>query len=141
MTEKPEGTLRRALLDHVPEMVTVSDRRGRIVYANPATERVSGYAPGEFVERHPFDTIHPEDRPRCEEAFQRLLNTAGLSLELEHRVRHKDGSWCWVEGTFASLFGDPEVGVSWPPSGMSPRERRRRGRSGRARSGRRSYCA
>ena len=60
---KAGRALRRALLDHVPEMVTVSDRRGRIVYANPATERVSGYAPEEFVERHPFDTIHPEDRP------------------------------------------------------------------------------
>jgi PAS domain S-box-containing protein len=110
MTEKPEGTSRHALLDRVPEMVTVSDRRGRIVYANPATERVSGFAPEEFVRLDPFSRMHPEDRPRCERAFERLLNTQGLDLELEHRVRHKDGSWRWVEVTLASLFEDPDVG-------------------------------
>jgi len=100
----------RALLDRVSDMVTISDREGRIVYANPATERVSGYSPEEFVARNPFDSIHPEDRPRCEEAFGRLRNTPGLSLDLEHRFRHKDGSWRWAQGTFEGLFDDPEIG-------------------------------
>jgi PAS domain S-box-containing protein len=97
------------LLAHVTEMVTISDRRGAIVYANPATERVSGYAPEEFMTLDPFERMHPEDRPRCEEAFEELANAPGLSIGLEHRVRHKDGSWRWVEGTFTSLFDDPEV--------------------------------
>src|SRR5215211_4924430 len=110
MTQKTGGTPRYALLDHVPEMVTISDRRGRILYANPATERVSGFAPEEFVSLEPFSRMHPEDRPRCEEAFAELLGNPGQSLHLEHRVRHKDGSWRWVEGTFTSLFEDPEVG-------------------------------
>jgi PAS domain S-box-containing protein len=98
------------LLAHVTEMVTISDRRGAIVYANPATERVSGYAPEEFMALDPFERMHPEDRPRCEEAFEELANAPGLSISLEHRVRHKDGMWRWVEGTFSSLFDDPEVG-------------------------------
>jgi len=100
----------RALLDGVSDMVTVSDRYGRIVYANFATERVSGYTPEEFVSLDPFDSMHPEDRSRWKEAFERLASTPGLSLDLEHRVRHKDGTWRWVEGTFRSLFDDPEVG-------------------------------
>ena len=91
-------------------MVTISDREGRIVYANPATERVSGYTPEEFLALDPFERIHPDDRPRCEEAFEELANTPGLSLHLEHRVRHKDGTWRWVEGSFASLFDDSDVG-------------------------------
>ena len=100
----------RNLLAHVPEMVTISDREGAIVYANPATERVSGYTPEEFVALDPFSRIHPEDRPRCKEVFEELANAPGLSISLEHRVRHKDGTWRWVEGTFSSLFDDPEVG-------------------------------
>jgi PAS domain S-box-containing protein len=91
-------------------MVTISDREGRIVYASPATEQVSGFTPDEFMARNPFDAIHPEDRPLCEEALRRLASSPGLSLDLEHRVRHKDGTWRWVEGTFTSLFDDPDVG-------------------------------
>jgi PAS domain S-box-containing protein len=98
-----------APLDHVPEMVTISDRGGKILYANPATERVSGYAPEEFKTLDPFEQVHPEDRPRCEEAFGELLRNPGLSLQIEHRIRHRDGTWRWVVVTFASLFEDPEV--------------------------------
>jgi PAS domain S-box-containing protein len=105
--ELPAG---QNLLAHLPEMVTISDREGRIVYANPATERVSGYTPEEFLALDPFERMHLEDRPRCEEAFEELANTPGLSLHLEHRVRHKDGTWRWVEGTFSNLFDDPDVG-------------------------------
>jgi PAS domain S-box-containing protein len=100
----------RTLLAHVTEMVTISDREGKIVYANPATERVSGYTPEEILALDPFERVHPEDRPRYEEALKKLANTPGLSLHLEHRVRHMDGTWCWVEGTFANLFDDPDVG-------------------------------
>lgn len=49
----------RALLAKVADMVTISDRDGRIIYTSPATERVSGYTPEEFVARNPFDSIHP----------------------------------------------------------------------------------
>ena len=58
--------------------------------------------------RNPFDSMHPEDRSRREEAFRKLRNTPGLSLDL--RFRHKDGIWRWAEGTFESLFDDPEIG-------------------------------
>src|SRR5215217_9033193 len=105
--EPPAG---RNLLAHLAEMVPISDREGRIVYANPATERVSGYAPEEFLALDPFEWMHPEDRPRCEEALEELANSPGLSLHLEHRLRHKDGMWRWVEGMFSNLFDDLDVG-------------------------------
>jgi PAS domain S-box-containing protein len=100
----------RALLANVADMVTVSDRDGRIIYASPATRNVSGYKPEEFMRCDPFDWIHPEDCPRYKETLARLASNPGLSLELEHRVRHKNGTWRWVEATFTSLFDDPDVG-------------------------------
>lgn len=103
------ATLLQALLANSADMITVSDRAGRITYASPATERVSGYTVAEFMARHPFDTIHPNDRPACEAALARLATTPGLSLTLQHRILHKDGTWHWVEGTFTSLFDDPAV--------------------------------
>lgn len=52
----------RALLTDVADMVTISDRDGRIVYANPATEKISGYTPEEFVARR--DRRRRRFRPR-----------------------------------------------------------------------------
>lgn len=100
----------RGLISKGADMITVSNRQGRITYASPTTERVSGYTPDEFRTLNPFDTMHPDDRPRCEEALRELARTPDLSLHLQHRIRHKDGSWRWVEGTFTSLFHDPAIG-------------------------------
>lgn len=108
LTQSPQFL--QALLAASVDMLTVSDRTGRITYASPATERVSGYTVAEFMDRHPFETIHPDDRPACEAAFARLLVTPGLSVTVQHRIQHKHGSWRWLEGTFTSLFDDPVVG-------------------------------
>jgi PAS domain S-box-containing protein len=89
----------RALLDGVSDIVTVSNRDGRIVYANPATERASGYMPEEFASLDPLDQMHPQVRQHRMETLAKLAATPGLSLELEHRLRHKDGSGRWVAGT------------------------------------------
>jgi PAS domain S-box-containing protein len=72
---------------------------------------VSGYTADEFVGSNPFaESIHPDDMPRCRDAFAQLLATPGLSLVVEHRARYKHGGWHWFEGTFTSLFHDPAVG-------------------------------
>lgn len=72
----------RALLANDADMVTISDREGRVLYASPATRNASGYTPKEFMQRHPFDSIHPDYRPRCEEALARLASSPDLSLQL-----------------------------------------------------------
>jgi PAS domain S-box-containing protein len=108
-TLSQSAPLLQVLLAKSADMITVSDRDGRITYASPATERVSGYTVAEFVARHPFETIHPDDRPACQAIFKRLLTTPGLCLDAQHRIYHKDGTWHWVEGTFISLFDDPAV--------------------------------
>ena len=101
----------RALLDKGTDMITVSDPTGRIIYASPTTERVSGYTADELQGTNPFmDSIHPDDVERCREAMEHLIASPGLSLTLEHRARHKSGAWRWFEGTFTSLFHDPAVG-------------------------------
>lgn len=100
----------RTLVAKGADMITISDPTGKIVYASPTTLRVTGYTPEEFMQQHPFASIHPDDRPLCEEAMQQLAATSGLTLELQHRFLHKDGTWHWLEGAFTSLYHDPAIG-------------------------------
>ena len=43
------------------------------------------------------DAIHPDDRQRSVENFQRMQ--AGEVAEVEYRMRRKDGTWLWVRNT------------------------------------------
>ena len=100
----------RALVGKGADMVTISDRDGKVFYASPSTERVSGFTADEFMALDPFEKIHPDDRARCREALLQLASTRGMSLNLAHRFQHKDGTWRWAEGTFTSLFHEPAIG-------------------------------
>ena len=77
------------------------------------------------------DRIHPDD-------FEMLASNFGVALEhpekpipVRYRVRHVDGSWRTLEGTYTNLLGDPEVaGVVMDVSDVTERGR---GRVGTAR--------
>jgi PAS domain S-box-containing protein len=93
-----------ALADAVADLVIRADRFGRITYASAAARRF-GYEPEELVGRLSTDFVHPDDLPGL------LANSAALfaagpaprHVNREHRFRHKDGSWVWLEGNPAML--------------------------------------
>jgi PAS domain S-box-containing protein len=66
-------------------------------YLSPRWNKILGYAEGELpnVESIFFELVHPDDKARASEVFQRHLeNKERYSAEI--RLRHKDGSYRWV---------------------------------------------
>jgi PAS domain-containing protein len=50
-----------------------------------------------------------DDMQRVREAFARLSESPGSSVIIEHRSRHKNGSWRWIEAVSANLLAEHEV--------------------------------
>jgi two-component system, NtrC family, sensor kinase len=68
------------------------------VYYSPRWKSMLGYAEDE-IENH-FSAwkglLHPEDRERALAHLQAYLDGKSAGFELEHRLRHKDGSYRWI---------------------------------------------
>jgi PAS domain S-box-containing protein len=75
------------------------------VYYSPRWKSMLGYADDEISDD--FDEwtrrIHPDDRERCLAAIEAHLKSPESVYRLEHRLRHKDGSWRWILTRAASL--------------------------------------
>jgi PAS domain S-box-containing protein len=101
----------RALIENSSDAIALFGPDGSITYASPSTPRVLGYAPEEMEGRNAFEFIHPDDR----ELVAGFLNTISARprarADVQARVRHKDGSWRWFEGTFTNLLEEPGVGA------------------------------
>jgi len=87
----------RSLIAAVSDLLTVLGADGKIVYLTPAMQSLLGEASGDEVGRDFFEYVHPDDRARVRDAFERGL-AAGAKVPVpEHRIRRRDGSYRRVE--------------------------------------------
>ncbi|HVW68369.1 MAG TPA: diguanylate cyclase, partial [Steroidobacteraceae bacterium] len=77
--------------------VTLNDAQHRIVWANEAFSKLTGYGPDEYIGRRPVELLHiegasPEARQSIKDGF---LQARGLRFEVQ--VRSKDGHEWWLD--------------------------------------------
>jgi len=101
----------RALIEKSADAIALCGPDGTITYASPATPQVLGFTPAEMIRFNAFDLIHPDDTAMLARHMAELVECPGLSIRIEARVRHKDGSWRWLEGTQRNLLEEPSVGA------------------------------
>src|SRR6266851_9069683 len=89
----------RVLIEKSSGAIALLDRNGMVLYASPSTTRVLGYTSEEFVGRSALQLIHPNDLEQTTYALAAVVEEPGKSLTLEYRLRHRDSSWRWIEGT------------------------------------------
>jgi PAS domain S-box-containing protein len=104
-----EGYFRR-LVDNALDMIVVADADGMLRYANPATERILGYAPENVVGTKGYNYIHPADFQKTAMSFAEAMSGPGSSVALrEIRCRHADGSWRYLEVFIHNMLNDHYV--------------------------------
>ncbi len=99
------------LVENMTDLVCLYDASGTLAYASPSLKRVLGYDAARVAGVNSYAVIHPEDLARTEAQFEKFVAQPGASALFEHRVRHADGSWRWVESSVTNLLHDPEVGL------------------------------
>ena len=81
----------------------------RILYVSRSVTRILGYRPEEQVGRVSAEYIHPEDVERTGKLVGKLLSDPAEPVVARMRLRHKNGSWRWVESSATNLLAHPDV--------------------------------
>lgn len=89
----------RRLIEGAPDLITVIEASGVIMYQSPAVERVLGYKPEELVGTNVWSLVNSDDARTVGDAMVRGLLEPSLFELLVFRVRHKNGTWRYLEGT------------------------------------------
>ena len=99
----------RTLTDSSSDIVLVADADGRMRYLGAAIERLLGFRPDELVGHDGLERMHRDDRERVRAAYADLARRPGGRVTAVYRVRHRDGSWRWLESIGTNLLDDPAV--------------------------------
>jgi PAS domain S-box-containing protein len=100
----------RAMIENSADGIAVSDSEGRALYTSPALTRMLGVTEQDLVGKNRKDLVHPEDTAYVLEKMAETLQNPGKIIQARYRLKHKDGSWRWVDMTAANLIDNPAVG-------------------------------
>jgi len=95
----------RSIVENANDIICILCREGIIRYVSPNIVNITGFTPAELEGLSFEPTVHPDDVPQIQEAFNSLVTPGERVSEIECRTRHKDGSWKWMSNNL-SLFED-----------------------------------
>ena len=87
----------RWLVENSSDIISVFKLDGTILYRSPAVERLLGHSPNQLVGRNEFEYIHPDDHRRVIAALDDVSDHRETGTVIDYRVRHKDGTWRYLE--------------------------------------------
>lgn len=100
----------RALVENGADALVILDTNGKPFYASPSVSRVLGYSEEEALNLNLFEVLHPDDSALVATRVEEALKRPGEPIPGHtSRVRHKDGSWRWLESTITNMLHDPGI--------------------------------
>ncbi|MFH1743777.1 MAG: PAS domain S-box protein, partial [bacterium] len=111
----------RELIESINDIIYTLDEDGTITYVSPVIRSMLGYRPSDLIGRSGFDLVHPDDRSRSMETFQRIL--AGEPQINEYRFVAASGDLRWMRtSTRMVSSGNRVIGVHGIITDMTDRK-------------------
>jgi PAS domain S-box-containing protein len=87
----------RGWIENSSDLITVVDLQGIIQYQSPSVRSLLGYAQEEVLGKAAFNFIHSEDLEKMVAHFTETIQNSKSGASAQCRIRHKDGSWRFIE--------------------------------------------
>ncbi len=93
----------RRMVDHAPFMLWSSGCDGLCTFFNKPWLEFRGRTMAQESGNGWLDGVHPDDRQRCMEVYQRAFE-ARQQFEMEYRLQRSDGQYRWIRDTGMAQF-------------------------------------
>jgi len=109
LTQEKNDTLYKALIENAGDITLLTNGDGTILFTSPNTLKLIGYDAKELQNADITQVLHPDELEYYYTLKQEILNNPGQLYVCEMRVKHKNGTYIWVESTTINRLNDPIV--------------------------------
>jgi PAS domain S-box-containing protein len=99
----------RTLIETSSDAIVLLDANGYVQYQSPSTDKILGYTLTEVQQIDSLQLIHPDDREADNNIFYKGISEPGAIVKRSHRVKHKNGNYIFIEGTYRNLLHDENI--------------------------------
>ncbi len=97
----------RFLAQNSADVIARLSRDGRFLYLSPAVKTLLGFTPDEMIGHTACDFAHRDEIVMLR-AFHEKINQQSGRYSLEHRMRHADGTYPWMETVLHIMQDDAQ---------------------------------
>ncbi|MEZ5143712.1 MAG: PAS domain S-box protein [Acidimicrobiales bacterium] len=91
------------------DVAAVVDRDATIQWVTENSVRLLGWRPEEVIGRNGFELVHPDDQDLMASELLAFTSGEGVPNPTTIKMRHKDGSWHFVEIVGSDLLDNPDI--------------------------------
>jgi len=99
----------RALTEHARDIISIAGIDGKWHYVSGGVTNALGYTAEERHSNAIFEHIHPDDLAELRSKYLELIAGTASVFTHQYRVRHRDGSYRWLESSWVSALDNPLV--------------------------------
>jgi PAS domain S-box-containing protein len=99
----------RALTENASDIITVAGPDGKLTYISGGIKNSLGYSIEERRSNSIFEHIHPDDVENLKARYSLLASGALGAFSHQYRIRHKNGTYHWLESNYVSALDNPLV--------------------------------
>lgn len=99
----------RTLIEKSTDAIQLVSPTGEILFTSESIKNVLGYTPDELKGLGVAPFMHPDDLEYFSNKIQELLKNPKKHITMQYRVKHKDGSWAWLETTGVNHLDTPNI--------------------------------
>lgn len=97
------------LVENSSDIFLMLSNEGRILYVSPTVKDILGYDPEFVMNKTFFEFVYPDDKNAVYQIFVDTINDFGISPVYRYRIRHKDGSYRYIESKANNQLNDPDI--------------------------------
>ncbi len=99
----------RAIVENSHDGILFVDENNIITYRNPSYPRINGYTDEERLGHDLVEIVHPDDVVAFRQSWAEMLSQPETVCAMQYRIRHKDGSWRWIDTAAQNLLANTNV--------------------------------
>ena len=99
----------RALTEQSPNPIILKDEHDVIRYVSASIGGLLQYKDHELYGKDFAELIHPDDQKLHRAFYRTAVRAAGKRMNMELRMRRKDGTWIWVKNDLINMLNDDTI--------------------------------
>ena len=100
----------RALVENGTDVVVILTENASPLYVSPPVKTVLGYPEEEAMKINIYSLLHPDNTKEIRTLWKKIVAHPATPVRgLIFRLRHKNGSWRWLESTVTNMLHNSSV--------------------------------